>query len=498
MGTWVTRLICLTLVPRVLTGDLDAAAATPESPRLQPPLIHRRINFTAPGKRHTPTPAGWEAYDGSVYTAERGYGWLSDLSRHGWDGGGVGEMILPDGARASPMALGRLELASWQGTHRENRPQVFRIDLPDGWYRVTCTSVDADNAPLPLVDRRSIKFRAHDVVFAGATYGAPLSVEGNRLVEGSQVVEVTQGHLRIVVGDPAYGGWVWSYGGPFFRGWGPWWRQQRKYAPTWWQALTRTVDPGFHSLRFNSLEVARVASPPRRPALLFRDYFNRDDHADINAGVAASARWVAVPLAPSLGKVRRDLHHTALRLTGPPRGTGGLGLIQQTPSPSNGTIRYSTRVSLFTGEGSRIHRGSQEAGLLILGDPAGPMEATSTFVGIAFDGEHTETRGWLKFRMGDGSAGYRTHLAIPDTSLPFRVTEGEYEIVVEHAVAANLLTRIRVNGIDITDLLPPASRTPPGSRGVYGIWAAMDARRARVPLQQFYWFYRVEDISPRP
>lgn len=212
------RLLILASLVVASLGCLLTLEAAAEVREPAPPL-QRKINFTALRKQQTPTPPGWEPYDGSVYTPERGYGWLADLRQHGWDGGGTGRMILPDGTRASPLALGRLELANWQGTHQENRPQVFRIDLPDGWYRVTCTSVDPDNAPLPLVDERSIKFRAHDVVFAGPRYGAPLAVEGNRLIEGSDVVEVTEGHLRIVVGDVAYGGWVWAYPGPFFQGW---------------------------------------------------------------------------------------------------------------------------------------------------------------------------------------------------------------------------------------------------------------------------------------
>ena len=72
--------------------------------------------------------------------------------------------------------------------------------------------------PVPLVDQRSFKCRAHDVVFAGFSYGVPLKIQGNRLVEGSEGVEVTDGHLRVVVGDPAYGGWTWSYPGPLWRG----------------------------------------------------------------------------------------------------------------------------------------------------------------------------------------------------------------------------------------------------------------------------------------
>lgn len=182
--------------------------------------------------------------------------------------------------------MGRLELSTWQGTHQENRPLVFRIDLPDGWYRVTCTSVDPIHGPLPLVDQRSIKFRAHDVIFAGPSYGAPLKIEGSRLVEGSAIVEVTEGHLRLVVGDPAYGGWTWSYQGPWYRGWSEWFGRlnHQRYAEIWYQKLTRTVDPGYHSLRLNSLEIQRLVAPAQQTSLLFRDFFNRDDSSDLNMG----------------------------------------------------------------------------------------------------------------------------------------------------------------------------------------------------------------------
>src|SRR5262245_47572130 len=117
---------------QVLAGEAfrDLAATQEHQP------LRKRTNFiSTTGKQRTPSPPGWEEYDGSIYTNERGYGWLSNLTGSGWDGGGVGPMILPDDNRASPGDLGRLELANWQGTHRENRPLVFRVDLPDGWYQ---------------------------------------------------------------------------------------------------------------------------------------------------------------------------------------------------------------------------------------------------------------------------------------------------------------------------------------------------------------------------
>jgi hypothetical protein len=113
----------------------------------------------------TPTPEGWEPYDGSIYTPERGYGWLIDLRGAGRDRGTQGIVVLADGTKTSPDKLKRTELANFGGWHAENRPLVFRVDLPDGWYRVTFASVDPDTTmSKPLVDQRSFKCRAHDVV----------------------------------------------------------------------------------------------------------------------------------------------------------------------------------------------------------------------------------------------------------------------------------------------------------------------------------------------
>jgi len=458
-------------------------------------LLQKKINFiSAKGSQRTPNPPGWKEYDGSLYTKERGYGWLNDVSDGGWDGGGQGDMILPDGTRASPEALGRLELANWQGTHQENRPIVFRIDLPNGWYRVTCTSVDPDNIPLPLVDQRSVKFRAHDVVFAGPNHGAPLKIEGNRLVEGSDIVEVMDGHLRIVVGDPAYGGWTWAYTGPFWHRW-RWWYRHSFYASTWYQKLTRTVDPGFHSLRFNSLQIERVAAPVKKVALVFRDFFNRDDSPDVNSGVAEGNRWLRVKLHPGTADhITPELYKTSLKLTGQKRGKDVVGVVQEKTSPKKGTIRYSTKVSLFTGEGSKIHSGSQEAGLIILSRPTAPTEFNSTFIGIAFDRSRSETAGWVRYRVGDGRSGYRTNVEIQDTSLPFRITEGEYEIIVDHDLRNHILKGVRINDYDITGSFSLADRKQRVSTGRFGIRALMDSLDSGVSLQQFYWYYRVEDI----
>ena len=497
---WRAALVAVMIL--IGLGYAIAEEAAIEPLQRQPQVVHdKRINFIVKAKRRTTNPVGWEEYDGAVYTKERGYGWLDNISGKGGDKGGIGHMLLPDGTSASPVALGRLELANWQGVHQENRPLVFRIDLPDGWYRVTCTSVDPDNAPLPLVDQRSIRFRAHDVVFAGPPYGPPLAIEGNRLVEGAGIVEVTEGHLRIVVGDPAYGGWTWSYTGPWYRGWRTWFGRLnlQRYAESWHQKVTRTVDPGFHSLRFNSLQVERVTAPLRPSAFFFRDFFNRDDSSDINLGIAESDRWVRAKLHPiHPDRISSELYKTSLKLTGPSKGKGVVGVVQQKSSPERGTVRYSTRISLYTGEGSRIHSGIQEAGLLILGAPVEATEFNSTFIGVAYDMSREETPGWVMYRVGNGRDGYRTNSEIPDTSLPFNVTEGEYEIIVEHDVGENMLSRIQINGVDITGHWAPPDRRQRISRGWFGIRALIDAFGSAVRLQQFYWYYRVEDDQRSP
>ncbi len=148
----------------------------------------------------------------------------------GRDRGLDGPILLPDGDEKTPRQLGRPELANTHGIHQENIPRVFRIDLPNGWYRVTCTSIDpSPYRRKPIVDLRSFKCRAHDAVFAGTNYGKPLAVKGRALVEGSGVVEVTDEHLRVVIGDPAYSGWTWRYPGPWYSGWTRWWRHEFNY-----------------------------------------------------------------------------------------------------------------------------------------------------------------------------------------------------------------------------------------------------------------------------
>ena len=103
----------------------------------------------------------------------------------------------------------------------------------------------------------------------------------------------------------------------------------------------------------------------------------------------------------------------------------------------------------------------------------------------------------MRYRVGDGQNGYKTNSDIPDTKLPFKITEGEYEIIVEHDVANNMLSRVQINGTDITSYWTFSDRKQRIPRGLFGIRASMDAHGSGVSLQQFYWFYRVEDVSSR-
>ena len=280
-----------------------------------------RFDLVAPQRRRTAAAPGWLAYDGSRYQAESGYGWIDDLPPDsGADRGQDATIVLPNGVKTSARLLARPELAHWQGTHRENHPLVFRIDLRDGWYRVTCTSVDP-GTPLPLVDQRSFKCRARDVVFAGPKHGAPLAVTGPTLVEGADVVEVTGGHLRVVIGDPAYAGWTWQHAGAWHKGWSDWFgrRGGHRYAESWYQKVTRTVDPGFHSLRLNSLDIEPVAAPRPPRSSVFRDFFDRDDSPDINRGVPDAIHWTRIDLDAGGPSLQAAIVKTALASPEPHR-----------------------------------------------------------------------------------------------------------------------------------------------------------------------------------
>jgi hypothetical protein len=258
----------------------------------------------------------------------------------------------------------------------------------------------------------------------------------------------------------------------------------------------RVVDPGFHALRLNSLAIERIGAPTERPSLIFRDFLNRDDSPHVNVGVVEAARWTKVQMRPSVDSdIRAELSTTSIKLTGPQSGAAVIGLLQPTVSPADGVIRYSTRVSLFTGEGSQIHSGAQEAGIIILANPQEPTEFNSTFVGVGLDSSRPEALGRLIYRVGDGKAGYRTNLAIPDTALPFKITEGEFEIILEHDVATNVLQQIRVNGVDVTDRWPLQDRRQNLWQGLFGIRSTMNSTLSKVHLQQYYWYYRVEKLQ---
>lgn len=485
LPTWVAR--------QPVNRDSAPHASTASERGLQSQPLRRQINFIFSPERVTPNPYGWEEYDGSLYNTKRGYGWLEDLSAQGRDRGAEATIILSDGTKSSPKELNRLELANWQGTHQENLPLVFRIDLEDGWYRITCASVDPGARPLPLVDRRSFKCRAGDVVFAGANYGAPLTVGGNRLVQGSGIVEVTEGHLRVVVGDPAYSGWTWTYSGPWYNGWGSWLSSYHRYATTWSEKFSRRIDSGFHSLRLNSLQVERIPPVVQTTTLVFRDFFNRNDSREVNAGLVEAKRWVRVNLDLGLpGNIRSTLYRTSMKLESPLNSAGVVGMVQSEQSPVAGIIRYSTRVSLFMGQGSHARSGSQEAGILLLAEPSEPTDFNSTFLGVGFDERREASKGRLIFRVGDGKRAYRTNLEIPETNLPFKITEGEFEIVLDHDVGANVLTRIMVNGVDVTNRWSAKDRTQRIYQGLFGIRSGMTGGKST--LRQYYWYYRVEAL----
>jgi hypothetical protein len=454
-----------------------------------------RIDLRAPPtlRQRTAPAAGWQAYHGEPYSPAVGYGWLETLPAHaGADRGLDAPIVLADGTRTSARQLGRPELAHWQGTHRENLPRVFRVDVPDGWYRVACTSVDP-GTPLPLVDQRGFKCRAHGTVFAGPEHGRPLVAGGATLVEGTGVVEVTDGHLRIVIGDPAYPGWTWRHPGPWYEGWGEWWGRWggQRYAEPWLQKLTRRVDPGFHSLRLNSLSVEPVPAPAGPRRIVFRDLFNRDDAADVNRHRPDSHHWVRHDTGAGGAVIDAALFKTSLTLTAD--APSSVAFLQRAPSPATGLVRYRTRVSLAGGEGSQSGQGVHEAGLILLAEPAASGDVRATFVGVSVA---AGGRGGLTLRVGDRAAGYAADVRVAHPLVPFEVGAGEYELVVEHDVAGRRLTRIAVNGADVTTLVSPEALRQTVDRGLFGIRASMDPGPAAVALRQSYWLYEVECVSP--
>ncbi len=265
----------------------------------------------------------------------------------------------------------------------------------------------------------------------------------------------------------------------------------------WYERLTRTIHHGFHSLELNALQFKRVAPPPHRTELIFRDLFNRDNALDINAGVAASEHWTQLRLHPNLpDPIHAALYQTSIQLSNPERTRGLTGLLQAEPSPAGGIVLYATRVSITTGTGSHQHAGVQEAGLLLLAEPSSPSEFNATFVGVGFDSHHPVTKGRIHYRVGNGRGGYRTNLKIPDVRLPMDITEGEYEIIVKHDVPHNVLRHIRINNVDITPHLTEAQRTQRLTRGLYGIRSAIENTDSHVQPKQHYWYYGVESLLP--
>ena len=142
-----------------------------------------------------------------------------------------------------------------------------------------------------------------------------------------------------------------------------------------------------------------------------------------------------------------------------------------------------------------MRSGIQEAGIVLLADPLEPSEFNSTFIGVRFDSRRSEMMGWLVYRVGNGRDGFRTQTEVADTALPFKIIEGEYEIIVEHDLANNVLTRVKVNGVDVADRWSVQDRRQKVSRGRFGVRSAIQNTNPRVNLKQFYWYYRVEQLA---
>jgi hypothetical protein len=81
-------------------------------------------------------------------------------------------------------------------------------------------------------------------------------------------------------------------------------------------------------------------------------------------------------------------------------------------------------------------------------------------------------------------------------SLVFRIDLPDgYEIIVEHDVAKNALRRVRVNGVDVAERWSFEHRRQKVSRGRFGVRSAIHNTNPLVNLQQFYWYYRVEQLG---
>ena len=190
-----------------------------------------------------------------------------------------------------------------------------------------------------------------------------------------------------------------------------------------------------------------------------------------------------------LGGPGLALQSTALRLRGSRHQAVGSVVVQEGLSPAEGVVRYTTSVSVCTGEGSRAGSGRQEAGLLLLANPQRPNDDTGTFVGVVVG-----RRSGVAVRSGNPGLERRS-VIISAGELPFDLVAGEYEILVEHDVTANFLRRIAVNGYDISSRVATEVRRPPHNRGRFGIRAVLDPMGSTVALAQFFWFYRVDKIG---
>jgi hypothetical protein len=251
-------------------------------------------------------------------------------------------------------------------------------------------------------------------------------------------------------------------------------------------------------LRTNSIEIEAVRAPAATATMLFRDFFNRDDADDLTGGRAGENGWTHTSLRPSIaGRLGCSLSSSSVTLAGSATEPASAALWQRAAGPAAGVVRYSTRVSLFMGEGSKSHQGSQEAGLLLLGDPRHPSGVSATFVGITLDGEAAGFGGSVTYRVGNGKSGYRTDVGIPAASLPFPLIEGEYEIVVEHDADAGALISVRINGVEISGQCPAGSLVQERSTGLFGMGGVMLPGRSGVALRQHFWYYRVDSLPPR-
>src|ERR1043165_1438716 len=103
-------MICLA-VTALLGVELRASADSLQAHRIgRNGIIRKQINFVSRTQNRTPNPAGWEAYDGAPYTADRGYGWTQKGTDFLAVDGGPDGLINPSrGAGTSVRALGRLE-----------------------------------------------------------------------------------------------------------------------------------------------------------------------------------------------------------------------------------------------------------------------------------------------------------------------------------------------------------------------------------------------------